>query len=191
VPRPLIALAAAVVAAVLVGCGNDRRPPPDVGDIPAPKGFRAARYPAQGLQFRAPTNWRSARGEGTHVATVAMGEAQVGVWRYPRTEPLPETRDQLRAARDAVVKQIEARDATFKLTSTRLVRKRGIRAVEIVGLGTNLTNDRAQRRVRSLHAYGRGAEIVIDAFAPAKEFARVDEQTFGPMTRSLKLRAPS
>jgi hypothetical protein len=192
VPRPRIALAAAaLVAAGLAGCGNNRTPTPDVGFIAAPKGFRAARYPAQGLQFRAPTNWLITRGEGPHVATVAMGEAQVGVWRYPRTEPLPETRDQLRAARDAVVKQIEARDPTFKLTSTRLVRKKGIRAVEIVGLGTNLTNARAHRSVRSLHAYGRGAEVVIDAFAPTKEFPRVDKQTFGPMTRSLKLRAPS
>ena len=190
-PRPLIALAAAALVAGLPGCGNDRRPAPDVGAIPAPEGFRAARYPAQGLQFRAPTNWRIARGEGTHVATVAMGEAQVGVWRYPRAEPLPETRDQLRAARDAVVKQIEARDPTFKLTSTRLVRKKGVRAVEIVGQGTNLTNARAQRSVRSLHAYGRGAEVVLDAFAPARECPRVDRQTFGPMTRSLKLRAPS
>jgi hypothetical protein len=192
VPRPVITpAAAALVAAGLLGCGNDRRPAPDVGFIAAPKDFRAARYPAQGVQFRAPTNWLITRGKGTHVATVAMGEAQVGVWRYPRTEPLPETRDQLRAARDAVVKQIQARDPTFKLTSTRLVRKDGIRGVEVVGLGTNLTNDRARRRMRSLHAYGRGAEVVVDAFAPAKEFARVDKQTFGPMTRSLKLRAPS
>jgi hypothetical protein len=44
--------------------------------------------------------------------------------------------------------------------------------------------------MRSLHAYGHGLEVVMDAFAPPKEFARVDRQTFGPMTRSLQLRAP-
>jgi len=188
VQRPAIVIAALV--AVLAGCGNDRTPVPDLGLIPAPKGFRAAIYPAQGLRFRAPTNWRISPGRGTHVATVAIGDAQVGVFRFPRTEPLPATRDQLNAARDAVVKQIEGRDPTFKLTSTRLVLKQGIRAVEVVGVGTNLTNPSVQRSMRSLHAYGQGAEIVIDAFAPAKDFARVDEQTFGPMTRSLKLRAP-
>jgi hypothetical protein len=41
-----------------------------------------------------------------------------------------------------------------------------------------------------LHAYGKGAEVVVDAFAPPKVFRRVDRQTFGPVTRSLKLRAP-
>jgi hypothetical protein len=190
VPRPVLVLAAAALVALLAGCGNDRTTAPDLGIIPAPKGFRPALYPAQGIDFRAPTNWRISPGEGTHVATVAIGDAQVGVWRYPRTEPLPETRDQLDAARDAVVKQIEARDPTFKLTSTRLVLKKGIRAVEVVGVGTNLTNPSVQRSTRSLHAYGEGAEVVLDAFAPAKDFARVDEQTFAPMSRSLKLRAP-
>jgi hypothetical protein len=30
-------------------------------------------------------------------------------------------------------------------------------------------------------------EVVMDAFAPPRQFARVDEQTFGPMARSLRL----
>ena len=45
--------------------------------------------------------------------------------------------------------------------------------------------------MRSLHAYGRGAEVVLDAFAPPKDFARVDEQTFAPVARSLRLRKPA
>ena len=44
--------------------------------------------------------------------------------------------------------------------------------------------------MRSLHAYGHGLEVVLDAFAPPRDFARVDEQTFGPMARSLRLIAP-
>ena len=44
--------------------------------------------------------------------------------------------------------------------------------------------------MRSLHAYGHGGEVVMDAFAPPREFARVDEQAFGPMARSLRLSAP-
>ena len=186
--RALLPLAA---AALVAGCGNDRTPVPETGFIPPPKEFRDAPFLAQGVTFRAPTNWRIVPGEGTQIATVAIGDAQVGVWRYERSEPLPETRDQLDAARDAVVKQIEARDPTFKLTSTRLVLKKGIRAVEVVGAGTNLTNPGVQRAMRSLHAYGAGAEVVIDAFAPPKDFARVDAQTFAPMTRSLKLPKPT
>ena len=186
--RALIPLAA---VALLAGCGNDRTSAPDVGVITAPKGFRDAVYKRQGVRFRAPTNWRIVPGAGTHLATVASGGAQIGVWRYRRTEPLPETRSQLHAARQALVAQIESRDPTFKLTSTRLVVKPRLRGVEVIGIGTNLTNARAQRSMRSLHAYGHGVEVVMDAFAPPKEFARVDEQTFGPVTRSLKLSKPS
>lgn len=184
-------LAAAAGAAVLLaGCGNDRMPSPELGLIAAPKAFRATPFLAEGVQFRSPTNWRVVNGEGTQLATVAIGDAQVGIWRYERDEPLPETRDQLAAARQALVAQIESRDPTFKLTSTRLVLKPGFRGVEVVGSGTNLTNGSVQRSMRSLHAYGHGMEVVMDAFAPARQFARVDEQTFGPMARSLRLSTP-
>ncbi|MDP8968655.1 MAG: hypothetical protein M3N04_08645 [Actinomycetota bacterium] len=188
---PRIALALVSLSALLAGCGNERTPVPDLSLVPAPKAFRDVFFEEHGVGFRAPTNWRVVPGEGARIATVAIGSAQVAIWRYPRTEPLPETRAQLNAARDALVAQIESRDPTFKLTSTRLVIKPGIRAVEVVGVGANLTNPRVQRSLRSLHAYGHGAEVVMDAFAPPKVFPRVDEQTFAPMTRSLKLRAPS
>lgn len=181
---------AVVLAALLAGCGNDRAQPPDLGVIPAPKGFRDAIYRAHGIAFRAPTNWRVAPGEGTHLATVAGGDGQIAVFRYPRSEPLPLTRAQLRAARDALVAQITRRDASFSLTSSRLVVKRDLRAVEIVGTGANLSNDGVRRSMRSLHAYGHGAEVVIDATAPPKAFTIADRQTFAPVARSLRLSAP-
>ncbi|MDQ3721910.1 MAG: hypothetical protein M3376_02340 [Actinomycetota bacterium] len=187
--RILLTLVAGA-AVLLAGCGNDRTAVPELGLIPAPKGFRDAPFRAQGVQFRAPTNWRVVPGQDTQLATVAVGDAQVGIWRYERTEPLPETRAQLDAARQALVAQIESRDPTFKLTSTRLVLKPGFRGVEVVGVGTNLTNGSIQRSMHSLHAYGHGLEVVMDAFAPPREFTRVDEQTFGPMARSLRLSAP-
>ena len=188
-PRTLLTLLAGA-AILLAGCGNERTPVPDLGLIPAPKGFREAGVKAQGVQFRAPTNWRVVAGSDAQLATVAIGDAQVGIWRYERSEPLPETRAQLGAARQALVAQIESRDPTFKLTSTRLVVKPGFRGVEVVGTGTNLANGSIQRSMRSLHAYGHGVEGVMDAFAPLRDFARVDEQTFGPMARSLRLTAP-
>ncbi|MDP2711456.1 MAG: hypothetical protein Q8O56_09580 [Solirubrobacteraceae bacterium] len=186
-PLPLVV----VLVVLLAGCGNDRTPVTNLGVIPAPKAFRDAIFADEGIRFRAPTNWRIIPGQAPQVATVAIGNAQVGIWRYPRSEPLPETRSQLDAARQALVAQIESRDPTFKLTSTRLVIKPGLRAVEVVGTGTNLTNASVQREMRSLHAYGHGAEVVMDAFAPPRDFARVDEQSFAPMARSLQLRAPS
>ena len=188
--RTLLTLLAGAVI-LLAGCGNDRTPPPELGLIPAPKDFRDTEFEAEGVQFRAPTNWRVVDGDPPHLATVAIGDAQIGIWRYERSEPLPETRAQLAAARQALVAQIESRDPSFKLTSTRLVLKPGFRGVEVVGTGTNLANGSIQRSMRSLHAYGHGGEVVMDAFAPPRDFARVDEQTFGPMARSLRLTAPA
>ncbi len=186
----LTAIVLVVLAAPLTACGNDRTPVPDLSRVPSPTAFQETSFDEHGVRFRAPINWRVVRGQAPQVATVAVGTAQVGIWRYPRTEPLPETRAQLDAARNALVAQIASRDPTFKLKSTRLVIKRGLRAVEVVGVGTNLTNRAARRTMRSLHAYGRGAEVVMDAFAPPRQFARIDKQTFGPMSRSLQLRAP-
>lgn len=185
-----IAVALVVLPALLAGCGNDRTPVPDLTVVPAPQAFREAFFDEQGVRFRAPTNWRIVPGDEPQVATVAIGPAQVAIWRYPRTEPLPETREQLDAARAALVAQIQSRDPTFELRSTRLVIKPGIRGVEVAGQGKNLTNEAVRRSMRSLHVYGRGAEVVMDASAPPKEFARINEQTFGPMARSLKLRSP-
>jgi hypothetical protein len=183
--RPV--LATVLAAILLAGCGNTRTPAPETGRIPAPKGFREVKYSVDGIRLRVPTNWRAVQGDGTHIATVAIGDAQIAVWRYARSEPLPETRSQLDAARQALVSQVQRRDATFELTSSRVVMKRGLKAVEIVGQGAN---EGERRSVRSLHAYGNGLEIVVDAFAPPKQFARVDEQTFGPVTRSLRMFKP-
>jgi hypothetical protein len=184
VRRAPIAVAAAVA---LAGCGNDRTAPPDFGRIPAPKAFHSATFARDGMSLRVPTDWRMIPGTAPQIAMFAIGDAQIAVWRYPRTEPLPQTRDQLQAARVALLAQVRNRDATFRLMSSRLVIKDGLRGVELIAA---VTNQGRRRSVRSLHAYGKGAEVVVDAFAPPTVFRRVDRQTFGPVTRSLKLRAP-
>ena len=183
-----LALLSIVAAVVLAGCGNDRTPPPDTGRIPAPSGFRDVKYPAQGVTLRAPANWREIQGSGDQLSTIAIGDAQIAIWRYARTEPLPVNRAQLQAAKEALVAQVQSRDPSFDLTSSRLVIKPGTRAVELIGEST-IQGER--RTVRSLHVYGRGHEVVLDAFAPPRDFARVDEETFGPVSRSLKLIARS
>jgi hypothetical protein len=181
-------IAIAVAAAVLVaGCGNDKTDPPNIGRIPAPTGFRDQVFIKDGVFFRAPRNWRVIEGQSPQVATIAAGDAQIAVWRYRRTEPLPETRAQLKAAMKALIAQVSSRDATFTLQSSRIVEKKGLRGVELIG---EATNQGQRRRVRSLHAYGRKAEVVVDAFAPLPVFGRVDDETFGPVARSLKLGEP-
>jgi hypothetical protein len=180
-----LALLSGVVAAILLaGCGNTRTATPAIGSIPPPAGFREVRYSTEGISLRVPTNWRLFPGNGSHLATIAIGDGQIAIWRYARSEPLPVTRSQLHAARQALVAEVRQRDTTFKLASSRLIVKPGLRAVELVGQGTNHGE---RRSVRSLHAFSRGYEVVVDAFAPPKDFARVDKQTFAPLARSLRL----
>jgi len=180
------ALTCLAVAALLSGCGNDRTPPPDIGVIRAPGGLRTVQFPKAGVWLKAPARWPRSPGDGRRLATFSAGEAQIAIWRYPRSEPLPETRAQLHATRTSLIAQVKARDPTFELGSSRLIRRSGLRAVELVGAGTV---QGVQRSMRSLHAYGHKAEVVVDAFAPTKDFSRVDEQTFRPVLRSPKLMA--
>lgn len=182
-----LALLGIVAAVLLAGCGDSRTPAPPAGRILAPAGFRDVSYPEAGIKLRAPDNWRIFQGTAPQIATIASGDGQIAIWRYPRTEPLPVTQAQLKAARHALIAQVEIRDKTFRLTSSRIVVKPGLRGVELVG---QATNEGERRFVRSLHAYEHGAEVVVDAFSPAADFARVDRETFGPVSRSLKVRVP-
>ncbi len=172
---------------VVAGCGNERSKPADVRTVESPGRFRDARYPKQGVFFRTPVRWRTVHGKAPQISTVTSGSAQIAIWRYPRTEPLPRTREELGIARDELLRAVRSRDPSFDLGSTRIVIKKGLRGVEVVGTGTN---QGVRRRVRSLHAYAKGAEVVVDAFAPQADFGRVDRQTFAPVIRSLKLRVP-
>lgn len=176
-----------LAAALLSGCGNDRTAAPELTRVPAPAGFTDARFAAQGVFVRVPTSWKVVPGDDPLVATVAGGDASVGIWRYERSEPLPRTDAELKAARKQLVEAVKSRDAGFDVVSTRIVRKPGLRGVEILGTGTN---QGARRRVRSLHAYARGAEVVVDAFAPPDVFDRVDEQVFAALARSLRISEP-
>jgi len=178
------ALTYLAVAVLLAGCGNDRTPPRDIGAIRAPGDFRAVRFSE--ASFKAPVSWLTTPREGRRLVTFSAGHAQIAVWRYPRTEPLPETRDQLDATRKALIAQVQARDPTFKLTSSRLIRRSGLRAVELLGVGRI---QGVQRSIRSLHGYGHKAEVVLDAFAPTQDFPRVDRQTFRRVLGSAKLTA--
>jgi len=178
------ALTCLAAAVVLSGCGNDRTPPREIGVIRAPGDLKTVRFSE--LSLKEPERWLKSAGEGRRLVTFSAGQAQIAIWRYPRTEPLPETRDQLHATRKALIAQVQARDPTFKLTSSRLIHRRDLRAVELVGVGTN---QGVQRSIRSLHGYGNKVEVVIDAFAPTQDFPRVDHQTFRRVLGSAKLTA--
>jgi hypothetical protein len=181
--RRLIILACLVLA----GCGNQQQRPPAVGPPAQPNGATPVAFDRDGVRFAAPGGWHVQPGTAPLVATVQSGTAMVAVWRYPRTEPLPASRDQLTQARDLLLQAAKARDATFKALKSAITKLGSHPAIQVRGTETVSGQPRT---VRSTHVYAFGAEVVVDAYAPADVFARIDRAAFVPLVRSLKLRAP-
>jgi hypothetical protein len=185
VARPLRPLAALVLLACLAGCGDSRTPPPFLAATAAPTGFSRANFPADRLSFRAPTNWALTSGHPPQVATVHDGLATVAIWRYPRAQPLPVSSRALLAAIPALLAAVRARDPSFRVIMARPIVLAHSPAIELTGLETIVGS---RRHVRSIHVFHAGVELVLDAFAPPGEFARVDRLAFQPLLRSLRLR---
>jgi hypothetical protein len=181
--RPLLLIACVLLA----GCGNAQQPPPDVSTVAKPSGTTPVSFDAQGIRFAAPGGWHVRSGQAPLVATVQSGPAQIAVWRYPRTEPLPTTKAQLTQARDLLLQAAKARDATFKADRTAITKVGGHPAVQVRGTETVAGQPRS---VRSTHVYADGGEVVVDAFAPADVFGQADRDAFRPLVRSLQLHAP-
>jgi hypothetical protein len=181
------ALLTVALAGGAAGCGNDRAKAPDVSVIGPFQGTVEVNYPDQGIAFSAPKGWDLATGKAPLVATAQTGLATIAVWRYPRTEPLPRTKAQLKAARDSLIAAAKARDATFTPIKAAIIRVAGAPAIQI--RATETIAGRA-RTVRSTHVYKDGAEIVIDAYAPAEDFNRVDSTAFRAVLRTLKVSKP-
>jgi hypothetical protein len=184
---PPAVLAAAAAIALAAGCGNERTPVPEVSAPEPPQGRRIVDLPQDGITYRAPGNWRDVARADPLVGGVQSRRGTLAIWRYPRTQPLPDTTVKLRRVRDLLVERVRARDPTFELARSRLTRRGGARAIELTGAQT-VAGRRVQ--VHSAHVFGEGAEVVLDAYAPPADFARVDRTVFEPLLSSLELRAP-
>jgi hypothetical protein len=108
----------------------------------------------------------------------------VAVWRYPRMEPAPVTPAALGQARDELVKAARARDHTVKVIRALVTRFDGHDAVELAALEHVAGRS---TRVRSIHVFAFGAEIVLDTYAPVSAFHTVDHAVFSPLKRSLRI----
>jgi hypothetical protein len=137
-----------------------------------------------GLRFRAPANWARQDRPGPGIFRIASGGADVSAWGYLRAEPLPKTRAQLAAARDALVRQAQARNASFRLTASRLTTVKGAPAIDLLGEQTILGKP---VWTRSVHVF-RDGEYVFEALAPAKDFALTNRRVMEPLLRSLRFR---
>jgi len=177
-----------VVALALAGCGNariklgSRAPDPVLGELTA-----ARPLPNTGIVVARPGGWSTSSGRNPLVVQYQSSQAVVAIWSYKRIEPLPSTPGQLDRARRALVKAAQARDKTMKVISSKTLKVGGLPAAEVLA---DVRVADAARRVRSLHVFGRGSEVVIDAYAPRAGFGRVDRAVFQPLGRTLRLRAP-
>lgn len=186
--RPLAASSIALaLAACAAGCGNERQDAPQVPQAASPSGKRTERLARSGVTFRRPRNWTLSEGRPPQLASVSSGRAIVTLWRYRRLERLPRSAGDLVRARKALVAAARGRDKTLRVVSARGLRLDGVPGVEIVA---NEKIGLVRRKVRSTHLYAHGAELVVDAYAPAGEFAQVDRAAFVPLLRSLRLREP-
>lgn len=185
-PRRLLPLL--VLATALGACGSERTKAPDVVTPGPPLGSNPGQFPAAGLEFAAPAGWDLQPGTPPLVATISTGRATIAVYRYPRSEQLPRTKKELDDAAEALAAAALARDTTYKELARGRLRVDGKPA--IVLRATETVGDQP-RTVRSTHVYAFDGEVVVDAFSPAKDFKRVDDETFRPFVRSLMLAKPT
>lgn len=176
-------LAAALLAA---GCGSEPQPPPDVGTPGPPGPLTELDFAEQGVRLQVPSAWKLERGapDGPLLAKLTSGRATIAVWRYARTEPLPRTKNDLEATKDSLVAAVKTRDPEYAVTSTRILQGQTRRGVELIGTGKN---SGFERRARSLHLFGDGAEVVLDQYATPEQFATVDGGVFRAVAQSLRV----
>jgi hypothetical protein len=187
--RAVLACCLAVaVAAVATGCGNEPAKPPTVTAPSDAFGWVDQDIPTQGVKFQRPQAWRYTPGEPPLLGTISSGLVTISVWRYPREETLPESLEELTVAKDALVAAAQARDATFEVIKAKGTRAAHRPAVVIIA---DETVDGQPRRVRSTHIYTNDAEFVIDAFAPADQYAKVEEPIIVEMVRTFEFSNPT
>jgi hypothetical protein len=182
-PRRL-GFAAVLLALTLAGCGNSRTPVPGPGE-PAPSGgLRSLFLTSAGIIVHIPRYWFVTTAKPPLLATVSSGSAVIALWRYPRSAPPPSTPAELSATERSLLAAARARDPHLEPIRTAAIILSAHHAVELDAfehVGGKL------RRVRSVHVYAPGSEVVLDAYAPPGEFHLVDHAVFSPVKRSLRL----
>lgn len=175
----------AIVLAVLVlsGCGTRRTRPPDVQHAAAPRG--TVTRTAGGLRYTGPSNWQPLAPDGSLIGGAVSNTATVAIWRYPRTEPLPADTRALEQAKTLLLDSVRRRNPGFTLRRAEATRVDGARAIALTG---SQSVAGFAYSVRSTHVFSGDAEIVVDAYAPTPDFARVDRQVFRPLVASLRVK---
>ena len=170
--------------ALLAACGEEQSPPPAVFDVKPPRGEKRAEFRSAGMAFERPRNWKLRRRDPPGVFELLSGEAIVAGWAYEREEPLPETDDQLEAAKDRLLEAIEERDPAYRVLRAETTEIAGAPAVDVRG---EQVLSKRRLRTRSVHVFEGDVEYVIEAIAPPRDHRLVDRRVLAPLLRSLEL----
>ncbi len=173
-----------LVVPTVAACGNSRTPVPNLAQPAVPRGIRTLTYTKAGVTLVAPANWTVSPQKPPLIATVNSGAAIVAVWRYPRTAPAPATTAALKQTRSALIRSAQASDPSLRLIRSSLGGQHGTPTIILDATERIAGNE---RRVRSIHMFGSGDEVVVDEYAPTDIFAAVDHGVFSPLRRSLTL----
>ncbi|HEY8763474.1 MAG TPA: hypothetical protein VIM18_04760 [Solirubrobacteraceae bacterium] len=173
-----------VLAAALAGCGNSRTPVPSLASPVAAGALRWLRFPAEGLQIRAPVNWVVIGGRPPLVTTISLSSSVAALWNYPRRTPAPAGPAALAAAQGKLIAAAQRKDPSLRLIRARVATVAGYPAIELDAF-EQLKG--SPRRVRSTHVFTGTSEVVLDEYAPTATFHSVDHAVFSPLKRSLRL----
>lgn len=179
---PVLALVGAVMS--LAGCATTRPYVPDLAKVTPASGFRTISYPGAGVALEAPRDWTVSAQRSPLVMVATSGPATVALWRYRTSLPLPVGPAALGQEERALVAAARARQPALRVVRSAVVQVEGRGAVE---LDTLQTLDGQPRRLRSMHIYLPGAELVLEEYAPPSLFHSVDHAVFSPVKRSLRL----
>jgi hypothetical protein len=169
---------------MIAGCGTSRTAVPNAAVPAVPSGYTGAGFPAVGIRFSFPSNW-TRLGFGLPLdATISSGPAVVALWRFARSGPQPSDRLQLAQARNRLISAARTRDRSLVVIRSKLTR---IDGAPTIVLDATETNSGRPQRVRSIHIFVRGGEIVLDEYAPPNQFHTVDHDVFSPLNHSVVL----
>jgi hypothetical protein len=175
--------ALALLGGVVAGCGNSRTPVPPFGQPAPPDGVQVLDLPAAGVVLLVPRDWVPGAPSGRLMATIASGSAAISVWSYPRRAPAPVSSAAFARVRSGLLAAARRRDPALRPIRIAAITLAGLPALELDAL----EHIRGQlRRVRSVHVYAPGQELVLDAYAPPSIFHSVDHAVFSPVKRSLR-----
>ena len=169
------------LASLLAGCGESRAPLPNAYVPASPRslhGFAHLSFPAIGVSFYAPREW--ARLYRSQSVLIASGSAVISFRRYASSV----SSSALAPARGRLIAAARERDPALQLIRSKVARVAGVNAIVLDAMET-IGGER--RRVRSLHLFTPGAEIVIEEYAPPALFGVVDHYVFSPLDHTLKL----